>query len=39
MDKPLIHIRDLTVYYGNTKALSDVNLDVMEGEYIGYYRA
>lgn len=35
MDKKAISVRDLTVYYGNTKALSDVNIDVMEGEYIG----
>ena len=35
MAKPLIEVKDLTVYYGNTRALSNVNLEVEEGEYLG----
>lgn len=35
MAKPLIEVKDLTVYYGNTRALSNVNLAVEEGEYLG----
>ena len=30
MAKPLIEVKDLTVYYGNTRALSNVNLEVEE---------
>ncbi|NLN04760.1 MAG: ABC transporter ATP-binding protein [Clostridiaceae bacterium] len=35
MANPLVEVKDLTVYYGNTKALSNVNLEVEEGEYLG----
>lgn len=30
-----VHIENLSVYYGQTSALSDVRLDVGEGEYLG----
>lgn len=30
-----MHIEDLTVYYDHALALSNANLDVMEGEYLG----
>ena len=33
MANPLVEVKDLTVYYGNTKALSNVNLEV-EGRYL-----
>lgn len=35
MGNPLIEVKDLTVYYGNTKAISNINLEVEEGEYLG----
>jgi zinc transport system ATP-binding protein len=32
---PAIHIAGLSVYYGRTAALADVNLDVAAGEFLG----
>ncbi|PKM88845.1 MAG: ABC transporter [Firmicutes bacterium HGW-Firmicutes-12] len=31
----VLHIKDLSVYYANTRALVGVNLDIEEGEYLG----
>lgn len=33
--EPAIKIENLSVYYGNTPALQDVNLTVTDGEYLG----
>ncbi|MCE5196323.1 MAG: ABC transporter ATP-binding protein [Negativicutes bacterium] len=30
-----VHIENLTVYYGETPAVTEINLDVEEGEYLG----
>jgi zinc transport system ATP-binding protein len=35
MEKPMISIRDLSVYYGQTPALTGVCLDVQKGDYLG----
>lgn len=35
MNKPAVHIENLSVYYGRTDALKDIDLDVNEGEYLG----
>ncbi len=31
----IVHIQNLSVYYGKTAALKDINLDVQEGEFLG----
>jgi simple sugar transport system ATP-binding protein len=33
--KPLIQVKDLSVHFGQVKALSDVSVDFHEGEFIG----
>lgn len=35
MKKTLVHIENLSVYYGRTPAIADVCLDVEEGAYLG----
>ena len=35
MSKTAVHIENLSVYYRHTKALSDICLDVVAGEYLG----
>ena len=35
MNGSAVHIEHVSVYYGKTDALLDVNLDVKEGEYLG----
>ncbi len=35
MSARAVHIEDLSVYYGRNPALTDVRLDVEEGEYLG----
>ncbi len=35
MSSPIVHIENLSVYYGQTPAISDVCLDVEQGEYLG----
>lgn len=32
---PAVHIKAMSVYYGNTPALADISLDVRHGEYLG----
>ena len=33
--KPAIHIENLSVYYGQNAALTNICLDIAEGEYLG----
>lgn len=35
MNKPAVHIENLSVYYGQTSAIADVCLDVADREYLG----
>jgi len=35
VSKPAVHIDSLSVYYGQTPAITDVCLDVEDGEYLG----
>ena len=35
-DSPIIRVRDLNVWYGDTKALSDVNIDIMRNRITAF---
>jgi zinc transport system ATP-binding protein len=35
MKNPLVHIDNLSIYYGQTPAIAGVCLDIEEGEYLG----